>query len=117
MGHTNPDVLVNPPSPLRAMTLAEMHLAGWEVRASCNRCKVQLRVDLPSMIRVFGPDAIWWGRKPKCPGFECSGGVLSYSARAIPSGSWVGMGTVPSPQTVSMWKNRRRSVDRGPRNT
>lgn len=101
---------------MTALTLAEMHLAGWEVRASCNRCKVQLRADLKSMIRVYGPDAIWWGRKPKCPGFECATGELSYSARAIPSGSWVSMTNPPDQRTVDLWKAKHRDPNRGPRN-
>lgn len=101
---------------MKAMTLAEMHLAGWEVRAACNRCKVQLRADLKSMIRVYGPDEIWWGKRPKCPGFECDSGVLPYSARAIRSGSWVAMTTAPSKREIDLWSAHRRTRDRGPRN-
>lgn len=55
------------------MTLAEMHLANWEMRARCNRCSTKLRADLHSIIRVYGPDAIWWGRKPDVArGVECT---------------------------------------------
>ncbi|MGH6912044.1 MAG: hypothetical protein ACREE0_22930 [Phenylobacterium sp.] len=117
MGHRNPDRIVSPPSPVLAMTLAEMHLAKWELRARCNRCSTELRADLRSMIRVYGPDAIWWGRKPACPGWGCNGGELTYSARALPSGSWVAMTTVPSQATIDMWKGKRGVTDRGPRNT
>lgn len=107
--------MVDPPNPMTALTLAEMHLAGWEVRAKCNRCKVELRADLKAMIRVYGPDAIWWGRKPKCPGFDCAAGELVYSARAIPSGSWVLLTRAPDPRTVETWRARRRVWDRGTR--
>lgn len=117
MGHRNPDRIDTPPSPLSAFSLAEIHLAGWEVRASCNRCRTSLRVSLPALIRAQGPDATVWGKHPPCPGFECNGGVLTYFARAIPSGSWVSMTQEPSPIIVSAWKAKRRSADRGPRNT
>lgn len=117
MGHTNPERLRMPPSPLTALTLAEMHIAQWELRGRCNRCKVDLRADLRALIRVYGPDTIWWGRKPKCPGFDCETGVLTYRARAIRSGSWVAMTTAPSAQNVALWKANRYSRDRGPRNT
>lgn len=117
MGATNPDRLVSPPSPLTALTLAEIHLQGWELRASCNRCRTQLRVSVPALIRVQGPDVILWGKKPPCPGFECNSGVLTYSARAIPSGSWVAMTTPPGQHMLSTWTAKRRQTDRGPRNT
>jgi hypothetical protein len=115
MGARNPDRIVSPPSTFTALTLAEMHLAGWELRAVCGRCGVQLRASLPALIMVHGPDAIWWGRKPACPGWECTG-VLTYSARATPSGSWVAMTREPDQRTIEAWKAKRRSGDRGPRN-
>jgi len=99
-----------------ALTLAEMHVQQWEVRASCNRCRTQLRVNLPAMIRAQGPDAILWGKRTACPGFKCSDGALTYSARAIPSGSWVTMVQEPSPAMVEAWRAKRRVTDRGPRN-
>jgi hypothetical protein len=58
MGARNPDRIVSPPSTFTALTLAEMHLAGWELRAVCGRCGVQLRASLPALIMVHGPDAI-----------------------------------------------------------
>lgn len=64
MGAKNPDRAIMPPSPLTAFTLAEMHMAKWELRARCSRCAVELRVDLPAMIRVFGPDAIGGDESP-----------------------------------------------------
>jgi hypothetical protein len=108
--------MVSPPSPATALTLAEMHVLGWELRASCNRCRAHLRVSLPALIRAQGPDAILWGKRPPCPGFECLAGVLTYSARAIPSGSWVVMAQEPSPAVVEAWRAKRRITDRGPRN-
>lgn len=117
MGHVNPDRQVSPPSPLTAMSLAEIHIAGWQLRASCGRCKTALRVNLPAMIRTHGPDAIIWGTRPHCPGWECDGGELRYAARAIPSGSWVAMTTAPSQRDIEVWKTKRRGADRGPRNT
>jgi hypothetical protein len=117
MGAPNPDRLISPPSPLTALTLAEIHVAGWALRASCNRCRTQLRVSLPAAIRAQGPDAIPWGMRPPCPGFDCEGGVLTYSARAVPSGSWIAMSAPPGPGVVAAWKAKRRIADKGPRNT
>lgn len=115
MGAKNPDRLVDPPSPLRAMTLAEMHVARWELRATCDKCKVHLKVSLPAMIKTHGPDAIWWGQNPKCPGYECATGRLTYHARAIPSGSWVSMRQAPSEGSLELWRTSYRIRDRGPR--
>jgi hypothetical protein len=87
------------------------------LRASCNRCRTSLRVNVPALIRAQGPDAILWGKRPACPGFECDGGVLTYSARAIPSGSWVAMTQERGPRALATWKAKRRATDLGPRNT
>jgi hypothetical protein len=48
MGHKNPDLMVSPPDPMKALTLAEMHVKQWELRGTCNRCKVQLCASLPA---------------------------------------------------------------------
>jgi hypothetical protein len=108
MGHINPDRMTLPPSPVTALTLAEMRVARWELRAACNRCRVTLRVNLDVMIRAYGPDAVWWGRKPRCPGFECDRGVLTYSARAIRGGSWVSMTQPPSAHVLEIWRVKNR---------
>ena len=115
MSTKRPDVIRRPPSPQTAMSLAEMHLAGWQLRAQCSRCGLALRVSLPAMIRVYGPDAIWWGRQPPCPGFECDMGLLTYSARSINGGSWVSMKAAPSATQVALWRDRQRTPYRGER--
>jgi hypothetical protein len=107
MGAKKPDVLVAPPSPLSALTLAEMHVRRWELKATCNRCGIKLRVSLPSMIRTFGPDAVWWGQTPRCPGLECEDGVLHYAARALRGGSWVAMTQPPGELELTAHRNRQ----------
>lgn len=114
MGTKNPDVVVAPPSALTALTLAEMHVRRLELKAVCGRCGIKLRVSLPAMIRTFGPDAIWWGRKPPCPGLECEGGTLTYAARALRGGSWVSMGEPPGELATTAHRNRQRTYA-GPR--
>lgn len=85
-----------------------MHVAHWEVRAHCNRCKADLRVNLATMIRTLGPDAPGWGLKPKCPGYECTDGALTMMARTIRGGSWVNLSAhKPTPQDLEMWRNKR----------
>lgn len=114
MSTKSPDVLVAPPSPLIAVTLAEMHVLRWELKAVCNRCSLKLRVSLPAMIRTYGPDAIWWGQAPRCPGLECDNGVLTYAARSLRGGSWVAMGQAPGELALAAYEQRRPRY-RGPR--
>lgn len=109
MSTKKPDVLVAPPSPLTALTLAEMHVRRWEVKATCHRCGIKLRVSLPSMIRTFGPDAVWWGQTPRCPGLECEDGVLHYAARSVRGGSWVAMIRPPGELEQAAYRNRQRA--------
>ena len=106
--------MVAPPSAMTALTLAEMHVRRWELKAACGRCGIKLRVSLPAMIRTYGPDAVWWGRKPPCPGLECDRGTLTYAARALPGGSWVSMGDPPGELAAAAYRNRQRSYP-GPR--
>ena len=109
MGSINPDRAVPPPSSSMAMSLGEMHQLQWQLRARCQKCNVQLRADLPMLIKVWGPDMIWWGRQPRCPVWACEG-RLRYSARSIPAGSWVLMTEQPNKTYVDMWRSRRRNL-------
>ncbi len=114
MGTKNPDVVVAPPSAMTALTLAEMHVRGWEVKAACSRCGIKLRISLPAMIRTHGPDAVWWGRKARCPGLECQDGTLTYAARALRGGSWVSLTPAPGELALAARQKRQR-VYPGPR--
>lgn len=114
MSTKTPDVLVAPPSPLTALTLAEMHILRWELKAVCNRCGLKLRVSLHAMIRAQGPDALWWGQAPRCPGLECEKGVLTYWARTLRGGSWVSLAQPPGELALAAYRNRRRGYS-GPR--
>ena len=42
MGTKHPDVVVAPPSAMTALTLAEMHVRRWELKAVCSRCGIKL---------------------------------------------------------------------------
>lgn len=114
MGAKNPDRLKSPPMAETAITLAEMHLERWQLQASCRRCGVILRADLGMLIRVHGPDAIWWGRRPKCPVWDC-GGELRYAARSVNGGTWVSLADPAPARVVERWKAVRGIMDRGPR--
>lgn len=114
MSTKSPDVVMAPPSPLTALTLAEMHVRRWEMKATCNRCGIKLRANLPSMIRTFGPDAVWWGQTPRCPGLECESGVLRYAARSLRGGSWIAMSQAPGELELTAYRNRQRAYP-GPR--
>jgi hypothetical protein len=114
MGSRHPDRIRSPPNPVEVLTLGEMHQAQWTVRATCRRCGLDIRVNLASMIRAYGPDAIWWGRKTPCPGWSCEAGELVYSACSIAGGTWRTLDTLPPQRTIDIWKEKRRPY-RGPR--
>lgn len=114
MGSKSPDTIANPPMPETALTLLEMYARNWQVQASC-RCGIRLRIDLAVMIKVHGPNAIWWGKTTRCPGWECSDGRLTYSARALTGGTWRSISNTKAPQhVIENWKLKRRP-DLGPR--
>jgi hypothetical protein len=115
MGNKAPDVLTHPPSPLTALSLGEMHQLRWTMVARCSKCGLAMRTNLAALVRLHGPDAIWWGHETACPGLECVGGRLSYSVQSIPGGSWVSMKTKPDPQLVQTWRTKRAGGFRGPR--
>lgn len=117
MGGINPDRAVPPPSPLRAMTFAEVQAAEWVLRQRCRRCGIVLRVSLPVVIASVGADAIPWGRSPPCPvvsdnRFPCDGRMF-YLARATRHGSWVSMASPPTATELDLWRARTsgRSYD------
>ncbi|WP_133149244.1 hypothetical protein [Caulobacter zeae] len=94
MGGPSPNRVSPPASPLAALTVTEMHAKRWTVRSRCRRCGLTLKVHLPSVIRVLGPDAVLWGRTFRCQrvddGFACAGDT-GYTAQTIRHGSWVGL--------------------------
>lgn len=110
-----PDVLCNPPSPLTALTLGEMHQLRWTMIARCSKCSLAMKTNLAALIRLHGPDTMWWGHETACPGLECSGGRLTYSCQSINGGSWVSMRQRPSEQHIAAWKAKRGQFYRGPR--
>lgn len=110
-----PDVIRTPPCPEKGLTLAHMHLQGWAMMGSCRRCSLRLRVSIPALIRVHGPDAIWWGRSARCPGWECDG-QLVYSARSINGGTFTNVtAAAVRKEQLDAWKASRDQVDLGPR--
>lgn len=109
MGSIDPDRAVPPPSPAMAMSLGEMHQQQWQLRAYCPRCNTKLRADLPTLIKVWGPDMIWWARQPRCPVWACDG-RLTYSARSTPAGSWVRMSEQPNKTWIDIWRSKRRNL-------
>lgn len=114
MGTKRPDVLRHPPGPEQALTLAEMHLAEWQLMACCRRCGVRLRVSLPLLIKAHGPDAVWWGRKGACTVWGCDG-QIGYQARSIVGGTWRSMQEPAPARLVDRLTARRSRLDRGPR--
>jgi hypothetical protein len=114
MGSINPDRLSPPPGPELALTLAEMHVARWELRATCRRCSTVLRADVGVMIKAWGPDTVWWGRSPRCPVWECPG-RLTYAARSVSGGTWRSMAEPAPARLVEIWTAKRRGRQREPR--
>lgn len=115
MSTKRPDVLVQPPSPLTALTLAEIHVHRWKLTARCNKCPTALKVNVGTLMRVHGPDTVWWGALPPCPGIECDDGRLVYSAQAIRGGTWVTMRHAPAANVLEAWKQRQGWIRKAPR--
>lgn len=114
MGSTSPDRVKFPPGPEQAMTLAEMHVAGWVLKATCSHCGVSLRADVGAMIKAWGPDTIWWGRTPRCPVWDCSGRLV-YAARSISGGTWRSMREPVSQRLMDVWAAKRKRIQHEPR--
>lgn len=75
--------------------------------ATCSSCGLGMKTNLSALIRLHGPDTIWWGHRTACPGLDCSQGVLIYKAQAIRGGSWVSMDGAPSETVVAAWRAKR----------
>ena len=110
-----PDVLRAPPSPMAALTLGEMHQARWRLIARCQRCGLAMRASLQLLIRIHGPDCMWWGHQPRCPGLACKDGRLTYFAQSITGGSWISLQTAPAQHYIDAWKAKRGSFHPAPR--
>ncbi|PZQ62621.1 MAG: hypothetical protein DI570_09975 [Phenylobacterium zucineum] len=108
MSTKRPDVLCRPPSDLTALTLCEMHQLRWRLRGVCGApgCGLAVKVSLPTLIRVYGPDKAWWGEHTPCPREECRG-EITYWAQSIRSGSWKCMKDPPTEIAVARWKRDR----------
>lgn len=115
MSTKKPDVLRSPPDPMTCLTLGEMHQARWTMVAKCRTCGLAMKTNLAALIRLHGPDTMWWGHQTACPGLECSGGVLNYSVQSIRGGSWVRMDQKPAEQYIASWKAKRGQFYPGPR--
>lgn len=93
MGGPNPDTLAGPMIPMAALTLSEMAVRKWKLRARCPKCGLAVRVSVDALIRCHGAYAEWWGRHPPCPtvhdgGFFCEG-KLTYYAQGAVRAAWV----------------------------
>ncbi len=115
MSTKSPDVICTPPAPEAALTLAEMHALRWLLVARCNKCRLAVRVNLALLIRVHGPDWIWWGRQPPCPGVDCRDGRLTYIARSIKGGSPRSLASEAPQRCIELWKLKRGQFYPGPR--
>lgn len=115
MSTKRPDVIRQPPQPGLGLTLAHMHLQGWTMMGCCRKCGIKLRVSIPALIMVHGPDAIWWGKKGHCPGWECDG-QLEYRIRSIVGGLFTNVSGSPArKEQVDIWRAGREHQDLGPR--
>lgn len=63
-----------------AETISDMWKGRWKVRAYCESCTTELRVDLEAMVRLLGPGFVLWNRTTRCRAIltvgECSGRVF-----------------------------------------
>lgn len=109
MGARSPDRVRFPPTPAAALTIGEMNAQGWTLRAVCRRCRTALLVDTAAMARLLGPDALFWGRHPRCRVWSwgdrerCEGRV-TFEARSVPGGSWRALRM--SGEVADLWGRR-----------
>lgn len=116
MSTKHPDVLVQPPSDMTALTLAEMLVRTWRLRGACRTCGLGVRVNLTTLIAVYGANKCWRGMRTPCPNEGCEGGQLHYSAQSVRGGSWTSMANGPSQLAVIRWTNARGDFGwKGPR--
>jgi hypothetical protein len=94
-----------------------MLVRRWRLRGVCDhrRCGLALKVNLSTLIRVYGPDKIWWGERTPCPREGCDGKV-AYSAQSIKGGTWTQLSQPPTRLALDRWKQARGDFGwRGPR--
>jgi hypothetical protein len=63
-------------------TIGAMHRAGWDVLSHCQTCGLVMRVSLPVLIRISGPDLSLWNRKERCRRIGCPG-FVEFQGKAL----------------------------------
>ena len=114
MGRTHPDTVRSRPTPLQAPTIGMMAAAGWKARASCSRCDLKLHVDLAALAKLLGPNAILWGRTPRCRRWidhgdgRCKGRV-TLDTCAIVGGTWTSISDahqrMAAENALALWRS------------
>jgi hypothetical protein len=104
LGHRNFDRLPFARQAEGVYTIRQMHRARWSLTTLCDACELRLKVSLPVIAKVLGPDAELWGRHPPCMRVRCPG-RQTYHAM-IPGGSG---GPLTADQRMPMLPNAQRS--------
>lgn len=86
MGSRNPDRVPLAYRRRRCETVTQMIAQRWDVLSCCERCRLQMVVDLQMIARVRGPAFSLWNRRSHCRRVGC-GGVVSFMAKA-PGMAW-----------------------------
>lgn len=81
MGSRNPDRVPLAYRRRKCETVVDMMAQGWEVLSSCEKCRLQMNVDLKTISRVRGPTFSLWNRRSRCRRVGCSG-VVVFQAKA-----------------------------------
>jgi hypothetical protein len=71
MGQRNLDRIAWEEWACRAPDVGQMRRLRWRVSACCIRCRVQLEVSLPILIRLRGPGLLLWGKRTRCRNVAC----------------------------------------------
>lgn len=118
MGARNPDLVCAPPSPLGALTLAEMHAQRWTITADCRACRTRVHVDLAALRRVMGDDYVLWGKSSRCKVWvrwtldrRCEGQV-TFLAQSSQTGSVVPLRMTGEVQSALDLRSMARSYGR-----
>jgi|SRR5580693_8103883 hypothetical protein len=81
MDSRNPDRLPISIRRQRCESVAQMQRDRWEVISCCEKCGLNMVVDLALVARVSGPDTSLWNRKARCRQIGCAGWV-EFKAKA-----------------------------------
>ncbi|MBU1384777.1 hypothetical protein [Brevundimonas sp. SPF441] len=79
MGRKNPDRYTREDWRAVCGTVDSMRTKRWRVTVVCNRCHLNMGVDLRVMAFLLGGEGVLWNRHPHCRRVGCEGRVTFWA--------------------------------------